>query len=378
VAVCEIAENSMGSFMTRSSVVRVLGGIVAILGVSLSASCAQKENTAAQPGNPPAPAAKAPADKPTPAVSVARDAKPAVQTARPTPAANTSLTSEKAKPAAAKPPAAPTGPAAAPPTPPADDRPPLTFSELEPEWRKFLNDVTTHYHFTDAQRTSAEAIFASGMERATAAKKQFDADRSGAGDQDQATAKLNRALRKLDDEVLGRIDALASAEQIQKATTEGYQSPVALRAPKRPEVGQEAPAFELKDPDGQSVSLASLRGKTVVLHFWASWCGFCKKTMPEIQKVQEAVKDRKDVVVLGVNCAVKPGVPDALEVLKQNSCTYRTLLNGDPVAPLYEVKGYPMLYVIGPDGKILLKESGAQPDQSTRILALLKDPNKKT
>ena len=63
---------------------------------------------------------------------------------------------------------------------------------------------------------------------------------------------------------------------------------------------QEAPAFALKDLDGKEVRLMSLRGKTVLIDFWASWCRPCVEALPHIQKLHEEFKE-KGLVVLGIN-----------------------------------------------------------------------------
>src|SRR5262249_21362197 len=88
-------------------------------------------------------------------------------------------------------------------------------------------------------------------------------------------------------------------------------------------VGQKAPDFELKDPDGQTIKLSSLKGKVVVLDFWATWCGPCKMAMPGIQKLHEEFKG-KPVKVFGVNIWEKDGDPVAYMASKKY--TYGLLL----------------------------------------------------
>ncbi len=64
----------------------------------------------------------------------------------------------------------------------------------------------------------------------------------------------------------------------------------------------------MKDPAGKSVSLKSLRGKIVLLDFWATWCGPCRMAMPGLQKLHDRYKD-KPVAIYGVNCRERR--PDA-------------------------------------------------------------------
>ncbi len=121
-------------------------------------------------------------------------------------------------------------------------------------------------------------------------------------------------------------------------------------------VGSEAPDWTLKTSDGKDVSLKSLRGKHVLMDFWATWCGPCKMAMPGVQKFHEKYKD-KPVAVLGVNCWERSGDPAAF--MKDKGYTYPLLLKADEVAAKYKVTGIPTFYLIGPDGKILLAYSGA-------------------
>ncbi len=133
-------------------------------------------------------------------------------------------------------------------------------------------------------------------------------------------------------------------------------------APEMPElsvkVGDMAPDFKLADLDGKEVTLASLKGKVVLLDFWATWCGPCKAAMPTIQKLHDEYKAQgKDVVILGVNTwEQKPEA--AKEYMTKKKFSYGCLMKGDELAAAYGVKGIPTLVIIGKDGKVTAVEVG--------------------
>lgn len=136
--------------------------------------------------------------------------------------------------------------------------------------------------------------------------------------------------------------------------------------------GRPAPNWELKDAEGKTVSLKDLRGKVVLMDFWASWCSPCKMVMPIMQKLHEKFKG-KDVVICGINCREKgeDGVRTALTYAKSQNFTYKQLVRGDDIAKAYYVRGIPCMYLIGPDGNIIYATAGFQPgheDMFTRFI----------
>jgi len=124
--------------------------------------------------------------------------------------------------------------------------------------------------------------------------------------------------------------------------------------------GDAALEFKLMDLAGKEVTLASLKGKVVLLDFWATWCGPCVKAMPSIQKISEDYKG-KDVVILGVNTwERKEGA--GKKYMTDKGFTYGCLLAGDDLAVAYGISGIPTLIVIGKDGKIEKIEVGFGPE----------------
>jgi thiol-disulfide isomerase/thioredoxin len=130
-------------------------------------------------------------------------------------------------------------------------------------------------------------------------------------------------------------------------------------------VGDAAPDFNLTSLDGNQVSLASLKGKVVLLDFGATWCRPCKAAMPTIQKLHEAYKD-KGVVILGVNTWEK-NADAAKDYMARNKFTYGRLLNGDDLAKAYGVTGIPTLVIIGKDGKVAMADMGLSDDTGASL-----------
>lgn len=129
-------------------------------------------------------------------------------------------------------------------------------------------------------------------------------------------------------------------------------------------VGDMAPAFSLKDPAGNVVTLASLKGKVVVIDFWGTWCPWCVKAMPQVQQVHDKFKG-KDVAVLGFDVDAPNAKP--VEFMKRNKLTYTTLLNADNAAQDFKVEGFPTLFVLDRSGKVILKEVGFSPDLAAKV-----------
>ena len=120
--------------------------------------------------------------------------------------------------------------------------------------------------------------------------------------------------------------------------------------------GREAPAFSLSDMDGQAVSLAGLRGRPVVINFWASWCTPCAYEHPELLAAAQRWEP-KGVAFYGV---VYGDTEEAARAfLKRRGSAYPNLLDLDQrVAIDYGVAGVPETYVIDGQGRIARKFVG--------------------
>ena len=122
------------------------------------------------------------------------------------------------------------------------------------------------------------------------------------------------------------------------------------RAPALPE---QAPDFVLPDLDGTPIALRDLRGQTVVLNFWATWCGPCRLEAPTFAKF---AKDHPEIPILGI--AVDGPAPKVRRVAQQLGMTYPVLLAEPSVLEDYGVRIFPTTVVVAPDGSIQWAHAG--------------------
>ncbi len=136
------------------------------------------------------------------------------------------------------------------------------------------------------------------------------------------------------------------------AATAPSAAPVAANA----EVGKAAPDFTLKTADGKSITVSGLKGKPVVVNFWASWCHFCAQEAPDLNALYQQYQS-KGLQVLGVGT-------DDLESLKAKAkelgLTYPIGSNPE-AAKTYGVGGVPHTFLINRKGEIAASLVGARP-----------------
>ena len=136
-------------------------------------------------------------------------------------------------------------------------------------------------------------------------------------------------------------------------------------------VGDAALDFKLKDGTGADVTLASLKGRVVLLDFWATWCGPCKAAMPSVQKLSERFKD-KPVSILGVNVWERTKPESAgLDYMKKKNYTYGCLIQGDDLAKAYGISGIPTMILIDADGKVLHSVVGFDEGEEEKLAKMI-------
>lgn len=122
--------------------------------------------------------------------------------------------------------------------------------------------------------------------------------------------------------------------------------------------GQLAPDFTLTSIDGKAVKLSDLRGKAVVLNFWATWCAPCKIEIPWFIELQKQY-GTQGLEIVGVNMDDNPTIETIGKFAREQGIDYTVLLGNDKVADEYGgVEALPTTFYIGRDGKIVKRAFG--------------------
>jgi peroxiredoxin len=143
-----------------------------------------------------------------------------------------------------------------------------------------------------------------------------------------------------------------------KNTGEGKSIGMQLSVSKTTAIGVVAPDFTQNDPDGKPVSLSDFRGKYLLVDFWASWCGPCRKENPHVVNAYNQYKD-KNFEILGVSLDNPGGKQNWLNAIQKDGLTWPQVsdLKGwqNAVALQYNVQSIPHNFLLDPQGVIIAK-----------------------
>lgn len=168
--------------------------------------------------------------------------------------------------------------------------------------------------------------------------------------QDTVFAMLDKIKKKWPNstsvkEVAKQFDAFAQNQQ------QGTQMQQGLP------VGTVAPEITMDDPDGKPFSLSTLRGKYVLVDFWASWCGPCRAENPNVVNAYEQYKN-KNFTILGVS--LDQSRTNWLKAIKDDKLDWKQISDlkfwESAAVPLYQIQGIPYNVLIDPQGKIIASE----------------------
>lgn len=158
------------------------------------------------------------------------------------------------------------------------------------------------------------------------------------------------------------------AEETSPTTPEETSSTTAeetepITAPEGTQVGNLAPDFELQELDGKTISLRGLRGKPVLLNFWATWCHWCRVEMPFLEELYEEWSEN-GLVMLAIDVGESASTVERF--LESNNVSLLVLLDASAVvAKKYNIRGYPTTYFVDKDGIIQGIKIGAFLDKES-------------
>ena len=123
------------------------------------------------------------------------------------------------------------------------------------------------------------------------------------------------------------------------------------------EKGQIAPDFTLETLSGEPLTLSELKGKKVILNFWASWCPPCKKEMPHLQKYYQEEAKEENAIIVAVNLTHTERSLDEIKTVQQFVDSYELsfpipLMKEKGVDRLYQIMTIPSTFMIDSTGRI--------------------------
>jgi len=133
--------------------------------------------------------------------------------------------------------------------------------------------------------------------------------------------------------------------------------------------GGSAPDFSLSDLSGKEYRLSDLRGKVVLLEFWATWCPPCRESIPAMNELYKKYNE-KGLLLLGISVDKGQNIAeDLLSFVREYSISYPVLLDTKNINNIYGIYSIPTTVLIDKEGKIVLKNIGFSPEIEGRLSA---------
>lgn len=137
----------------------------------------------------------------------------------------------------------------------------------------------------------------------------------------------------------------------------------------KPEI---APDFSIVDINGNEIELSALKGKIVVLDFWATWCPPCRQSIPEMVELQKKYKDELEIIGISLDDPSKLNDSNLIKFMEKNKMNYKVVRSTNEIMRSYFKKGekllIPTLFVIDAKGNIREKLVGFEPGHLEKII----------
>jgi thiol-disulfide isomerase/thioredoxin len=114
-------------------------------------------------------------------------------------------------------------------------------------------------------------------------------------------------------------------------------------------IGKDLPVADVADINGKKWNMGELKGKTLLVNVWATWCGPCRSELPYLQKLYDKVKDRKDIGVLTLS--IDDEVGDVVPYMKEKNYSFPVLLASQYVGEVNPSAGVPQNWIVDANGK---------------------------
>ena len=133
-------------------------------------------------------------------------------------------------------------------------------------------------------------------------------------------------------------------------------------------VAPQAPVWQLKTQSGDTISSAQFDGKATILHFWATWCPYCKVLQPKLVELAKKYQ-QQGVKLVAISFNEEDGALPQDE-LAARGYSFPTAVNGDEVAILYDVNGTPTTFFINKHKQVIFKYTSSDTSDPRLELAI--------
>jgi peroxiredoxin len=165
-------------------------------------------------------------------------------------------------------------------------------------------------------------------------------------------------------EILKSLNRVEESERFALEAKNAYLTNIQSKFKSEP-----AKDFELSTIDGRKVKLSDMKGKIVMVNFWATWCKPCIKEMPMFVKIYEKYKER-GFEILAITVDAPEDRPKVVSFAQQQKIDF-PILYDESVAALYGVRSFPTTFFIGKQGTVRLQDSGLNLQTAERDLEII-------